>query len=274
MGALGMMPVLPLLDSSRHGPARCEAKPPPQPFRTASCIKNEPHTRDTRKITFALEGGPWTTQGAIANVAVRVQLAGQVDTASSTATRSYNPLSTTSGSELTLLVKRYENSKVGSVLHNLQPGDAIELKGPNQQWRFEKGCYTNYVMVAGGTGITPLFQCAGYVLANDAAAKVTMLTFNKTIGDILLGTELQQLQHKFPGRLVVINVVESSDGRPTTQMLKKLVPAPGSKGLIMVCGPKEMTEAIAGAKAPDWSQGELGGMLKELGYSQEEVWKV
>ncbi|CAE8623475.1 unnamed protein product [Polarella glacialis] len=358
LGALGAVPLVPLLDRSHQRPLGCEEKV----FRSAVCVENQHHTADTRKITFTLQDGtPWTRQGAIANVLVRVQAAGKVETgccacckcpqpcgcpkkangccacckcpdtcgcpkqsappavaapaagccacctcpppcacpktangccacckcagtcscpkkeapSSSKAARPYNPLYADSDSQITLLVKRYPDSKVGGALHDLKPGEAVEVRGPNQQWQFQEGKYTEYAMVAGGTGLTPLIQCAGHVLAKDAAAKVKLVTFNKTADDVLLKAELAQLQKVFPGRLKVVHVVEAVEGRPTKELLQKLLPSPkGGKVLVMVCGRKEMTQEIAGAKAKDFSQGELGGMLKELGFDKEHVWKV
>eukprot|EP00933_Yihiella_yeosuensis_P027743 TRINITY_DN21620_c0_g1_i1.p1 TRINITY_DN21620_c0_g1~~TRINITY_DN21620_c0_g1_i1.p1 ORF type:complete len:300 (-),score=66.30 TRINITY_DN21620_c0_g1_i1:181-999(-) len=262
IGALAALPVVPLLDQRKAWSVSCQTKE----FRPATCIKNEKHTHDTRKITFELQGTPWTTQGAISNVAVRV----------GAGVRPYNPLSAESGTQVTLLVKRYADAKVGGALHELEPGSKAEIKGPNQQWQFEEGKYAQYTLLAGGTGITPLFQNAGYILSNDAKAKVTMVTFNKTGEDVLLRSELKALQEQYPGRLKVIHVIESAEGRPTEAMLKKLVPsAKGSQSvLVMVCGRPDMTKAIAGPKAKDYTQGEVGGFLKALGFSKEQVWKV
>jgi cytochrome-b5 reductase len=34
-----------------------------------------------------------------------------------------------------------------------------------------------------------------------------------------------------------------------------------------------MMKAVSGPKAPDYTQGEIGGMLKKLGYKEEDVFK-
>jgi len=171
-------------------------------------------------------------------------------------------------------VKRYPGGKVGGALHELKTGESVEIRGPNTQWKFEQGKYNQYAMVVGGTGITPLFQTAGCVLSKDPAAQVTMVTLNKTSDDVLLRAELAELQATHGKRLKVIHVTECAEGRASAAMLKKLLPAPKGKVLVMVCGRKEMTEAIAGAKNKDFTQGEVGGILKQLGYSSDQVWKV
>jgi cytochrome-b5 reductase len=42
---------------------------------------------------------------------------------------------------------------------------------------------------------------------------------------------------------------------------------------VMVCGRAEMTAAIAGPKTKDYKQGEVGGILKEFGYTTDQIWK-
>eukprot|EP00955_Chlamydomonas_euryale_P110606 366009-Chlamydomonas_euryale.AAC.24 len=58
-------------------------------------------------------------------------------------------------------------------------------------------------------------------------------------------------------------------GRVTGQMLKEHLPPPSLDNLVMVCGPPGMMNAVSGNKAPDKSQGELTGLLKELGYTKD-----
>lgn len=197
-------------------------------------------------------------------------------------TRVYNPLSAESGSQVTLLVKKYADSKMGTKLHSLKEGDTIEVKGPNQQWKFKKGEYDHYGIVAGGTGITPLIQAAQYILKNDSA-KVTFATFNKTPGDVLLREELAALAKTYPGRLKIVHFVEGGDKDPGCEragrccmprVLKANLPAPADRVLVLVCGPMAMTTHVAGAKTPDFKQGEVGGILKDLGYESKHVYKV
>lgn len=59
----------------------------------------------------------------------------------------------------------------------------------------------------------------------------------------------------------------------TKDMLKARLPPPGPDSLVCVCGPPGMMAAVSGGKAPDYSQGELKGALKELGYSADQVYK-
>lgn len=66
----------------------------------------------------------------------------------------------------------------------------------------------------------------------------------------------------------------SYSGGLTKDVLAKVLPPPSRNALVLVCGRPQMTAAIAGPKTPDFKQGELGGLLLELGYAQGQVWKV
>jgi cytochrome-b5 reductase len=56
-------------------------------------------------------------------------------------------------------------------------------------------------------------------------------------------------------------------------VVKKFLPAPSKDSMIFVCGPPGMMKAISGAKAPDYTQGEVDGVLKKLGYTKDNVFK-
>ncbi len=52
-------------------------------------------------------------------------------------------------------------------------------------------------------------------------------------------------------------------------------PAPSLKedAFILVCGPPGFMATVSGTKAKDYTQGELAGLLKDLGYSLPQVYK-
>ena len=61
-----------------------------------------------------------------------------------------------------------------------------------------------------------------------------------------------------------------------TELLKTVLPfepKDGANGKIFVCGPPGLYKAVSGMKKSPQDQGELEGMLKELGYEKEQVYK-
>lgn len=136
-------------------------------------------------------------------------------------------------------------------------------------------------MIAGGTGITPMLQLAEGILKNPAdKTKVSLIFGNVEEKDILLKPELDALAKQFPGRFSVKYTLDKPpakwggiSGYLGADTLKPILPAPSADVRVFVCGPPGMMKAISGPKAPDYSQGELDGALKTLGWNKDNVFK-
>ena len=80
------------------------------------------------------------------------------------------------------------------------------------QYPFGKKTIT---MIAGGTGITPMYQALQLLAQSDDDTEVTLLYGNRSPTDILLKDELDELAEKSGGRIKIVNVVgESPDQAP------------------------------------------------------------
>jgi cytochrome-b5 reductase len=136
-------------------------------------------------------------------------------------------------------------------------------------------------MVAGGTGITPMLQVIEEVLRNPAdKTQLSLLFGNVEAEDILLKGRLNALAAKHPKQLKVVYLLDKppkswrgESGYVTPAMLKAHMPPPGDDHLVFVCGPPGLMAAVSGGKAKDFSQGELSGALKALGYTEKMVFK-
>lgn len=137
-------------------------------------------------------------------------------------------------------------------------------------------------MVAGGTGITPMLQIIEEVLRNPAdKTQLTLVYGSVSHEDILLKPRLDALASKHAGQFKVVYIVDKAPkgwkgpvGFVTPALLKEHMPAPEDDSLVLVCGPPGMMVAISGSKAKDFSQGEVGGALKQLGYAEKHVFKM
>ena len=58
-------------------------------------------------------------------------------------------------------------------------------------------------------------------------------------------------------------------------MLTSFLPPPNAAGgaKVLVCGPPGMVKFLAGEKTKNYEQGELTGLLKELKYEKDAVFK-
>ena len=111
--------------------------------------------------------------------------------------------------------------------------------------------------------------------------KVTLVFGNLSEPDILLKSELQDLENTYPNRFRAFYVLDrppegwmQGKGHITKELLKTVLPEPKEANVkVFVCGPPGLYKAISGAKKSPADQGELTGILKELGYSKEQVYK-
>ena len=167
-------------------------------------------------------------------------------------------------------------------LHSMTPGQRLDIKGPIPKYPYEANKLEHIGMIAGGTGITPMYQVLRTIFKNpEDKTKVTLLYGNVTEEDILLKNELQDLENTYPQRFRVVYTLDKpskdwqkSKGFITKDTIKTVFPEPKTENLkIFVCGPPGMYKAISGTKNSPTDQGELSGILKELGYSKDQVYK-
>ena len=179
------------------------------------------------------------------------------------------------------VIKAYPGGKVTGHLFGLKVGDSIDIKGPLPKFKYEPNTKKHLGMVAGGTGITPMLQIIQEVLRNpDDKTQISLVFANNGEEDILLKDQLDALAAKHPKRFSVTYVVATPSagwkgerGFCTEHLLRQKLPAPGPDVLVFVCGPPGMMNAISGPKTPDYKQGELAGLLKGLGFVEDQVFK-
>ena len=183
---------------------------------------------------------------------------------------------------LDLLVKRYDNGPMSTHIHSLVPGQKLEIKGPLPKYPWTANKHAHIALVAGGTGITPMWQLARAIFANpEDKTKVTLVFGNIAEEDILLREQLAELENTYPQRFRAFYLLDKppaawagSKGFVTKELLKTVLPEPKEDNVkVFVCGPTPMMKAVSGTKKSPADQGELGGILKDLGYDKEQVYK-
>jgi cytochrome-b5 reductase len=183
---------------------------------------------------------------------------------------------------LDLLVKKYPDGPMSTHLHDMAPGQRLDFKGPLPKYPWTTNKHTHIAFVAGGTGITPMYQLMRAIFNNpDDNTKVTLVFGNITEEDILLKGEFDRLENTYPQRFRAFYVLDKppkewagGKGFVTKELLKQVLPEPKSDNVkVFVCGPPGLMKAISGGKKSPRDQGELAGILKELGYSEDQVYK-
>eukprot|EP00158_Paraphelidium_tribonemae_P001800 Partr_v1_DN24824_c0_g1_i3_m29672 putative May mediate the reduction of outer membrane cytochrome b5 (By similarity) len=187
---------------------------------------------------------------------------------------------------LDLLIKCYPDGKMTQHLFKLKVGDTLLFKGPFPKIEYVPNKWNHVGMLAGGTGITPMWQVIQKAMKNESdKTKITLLYANVSEGDILLKQEFDQLAKDHPERFHVHYTLDKPQspkewkgfqGYITADMLKAAgMPTPSDNAIMFVCGNDHMMKALSGLKNPDKSQGEIdpNSLLGKLGFSKDKVYK-
>lgn len=173
---------------------------------------------------------------------------------------------------------------MSSHLHSLVPGDTLLFPAaiPSCQWVPNK--HEQVTLIAGGAGVTPIFQLAQGILNNPLdTTKITLVYGVTNDSEILFKDQLVQWQREFPDRFSATFVVRDPEpgsshdkAEINADLLKRLVPPPKPgapfASRVFVCGPPGMETALVGAGGP-FGRGGQGGLLQQLGYSRCQVFK-
>jgi cytochrome-b5 reductase len=186
---------------------------------------------------------------------------------------------------LDLIVKKYPDGKMSTHMHDMEPGQRLQFKGPLPKYAWSENKHEHIALIAGGTGITPMYQLVRAIFSNPAdTTKVTLVFGNVSEADILLKKEFEQIENEYPNRFRAFYVLDKApkdqtgkyqSGFITKDLLKTVLPPPdkGDAIKVFVCGPPPLYKAISGGKKSPADQGELDGHLRELGYSKDQVYK-
>ncbi|KIK02109.1 hypothetical protein K443DRAFT_677876 [Laccaria amethystina LaAM-08-1] len=256
----------------------------PEQFIDFKLKKTEPYNHNTSKFTFELPKNEASLIPVASCLVVKSSDPEALkDAKGKPIIRPYTPISGPDvKGELTLLIKRYENGNASKHIFNLKEGDTLAMKGPIVKFPYKANEFEEVALIGGGSGITPLYQILNHALPDkNNKTKFTLLFSNVTEQDILLREEFDALKQKYPKKFDVVYILDKPSeawtgptGYISSEIIKQHVaPATlGDKVKVFVCGPPPQVASIAGGKA-GMKQGELGGILKELGYTEDQVYK-
>jgi cytochrome-b5 reductase len=117
--------------------------------------------------------------------------------------------------------------------------------------RYRRGWSKEIGMIAGGTGITPMFQLIRGICEDDKdLTQVSLIYANRAEGDILLRKELDRFATLYPQNFRLWYVLDSPSpqwqfgkGYITKAMIAEKLPSPSKDAKILLCGPPGMINA-------------------------------
>lgn len=227
-------------------------------------------SEDTRIFRFGLDEGATFGLPVGRHVNVKARINDKL------VMRSYTPISTElDKGHMDLLIKVYMPSayfplggKMSQYIENLKIGETLDFTGPKGRLEYKgsggfkidgikksdptrKSHVTEIGMIAGGSGITPMWQIIQDVFQNcqNDKTKINLLFANKTEGDILLRPEIEKLSKQYPDQFKVTFLISRPQrdcafetGRVTKDLIQKYLPEPGPKTMILICGPGPMVK--------------------------------
>uniref|UniRef100_M4E4D3 cytochrome-b5 reductase n=1 Tax=Brassica campestris TaxID=3711 RepID=M4E4D3_BRACM len=203
----------------------------PENFKEFKLVKKEQLSHNVAKFVFEL---PSSTAVLGLPIGQHISCRGK-DAQGEDVIKPYTP--TTLDSDLgrfELVIKMYPQGRMSHHFREMRVGDHLAVKGPKGRFKYQPGQFRAFGMLAGGSGITPLFQ-----------------------------EELESLTANYPDQFKIYYVLnqppETWDGGVgfvSKDMIQAHCPAPASDSQVLRCGPPPMNKAMA-------------ANLEALGYSPE-----
>ncbi|GES62180.1 riboflavin synthase-like beta-barrel [Aspergillus terreus] len=188
--------------------------------------------------------------------------------------RPYTPISRLDQrGSIDLLVKKYPNGKASTHLHSLVPGDTLTFAAALKGFPWRPNQFTQVLLIAGGAGITPIYQLIQGILDNPEDKTRIKLVFGvNTEQDLLLKKELDEYTQRFPGRFEYLYTVSRPTekdtplrtGYITEDLLKDVVDRPDHDTKVFVCGPPALEESLVGSRRAE-------GILARLGFTKNQI---
>ncbi|KAL8159690.1 hypothetical protein V2J09_001227 [Rumex salicifolius] len=245
-----------LWNSFRKKPKGCLD---PKRFNEFKLIRKTQLNHNTARFRFALP-----TPNSILGLPVgqHVRCRGK-DKEGKEIARPYTPITLDSDrGYFELVVKMYPAGRMSHHFREMRIGDYLAVKGPVGRFKYRPKQAKFLGMLAGGSGITPMFQVTRAILENPKdETKIHLIYANVTVNDILLKEELDGFAQQYPDRFKVHYVLSQPPenwnggaGHINKAMIQKHCPQPGSDVQILKCGPPAMNKAMT-------------NHLNELGYT-------
>ena len=130
------------------------------------------------------------------------------------------------------------------VCDQVKAGDVIELMPPSGMF-VPRTLDGDFLLLAGGSGITPVFAILRSVLAR-GEGRITLLYANRDEKSVIFRNELKALAAAHPGRLQVIHWLDSVQGVPSVAQLAELA-RHHRAAQAFICGPGPYMDAAVAA---------------------------
>ncbi|MCW2869854.1 1,2-phenylacetyl-CoA epoxidase subunit PaaE [Actinacidiphila oryziradicis] len=163
------------------------------------------------------------------------------------------------------------------LVHEVRPGDTVQVMAPTGSFTPDLGRPGHHILVAAGSGITPMLSIAASVLAGGPSSRVTLFYGNRRTGTVMFTDELADLKDRYPDRFQLAHILsrepreaELFSGRLDAGRLAALIGAlvdVADADHWWLCGPygmvRDAQQVLAGLGVP------AGRIHQELFYADD-----
>ena len=193
------------------------------------------------------------TQRTVLGLPVGQHIALQAEIDGVQVSRSYTPVSNNMDlGRLELVVRCYPDGLLtGRYMQHLRVGDEVQIRGPRGAMRYHHGLSKKIGMIAGGTGITPMFQLIRAICEEDYdTTEISLVYGNRSESDMLLRKELDTYARRYPKNFRVWYLLDVASegweygrGYCTKDVIEQHLPALSPDTKMLLCGPPGMVNA-------------------------------
>ncbi len=213
---------------------------------TADCISVAFAVPEAVKDSFAFQSGQYVT--------LRAEVGDQE------LRRSYSLCSAPHHAEWRVAIKRVDDGMFSQWAHALlQAGETIDVLPPDGHFRYPPQGETprNVLLLAAGSGITPILSILTTLLETESATNVTLVYGNRRVKDIIFKEQIEDLRDQYLARFQLIHTLSGEgqdapiangrlDGAKLSQLFSTLI-SPKKFDHVYICGPNEMISSCAEA---------------------------
>ncbi len=120
----------------------------------------------------------------------------------------------------------------GWLIRQIRAGDVVDVQAPAGSFSPDLRAPGRHVLIAAGSGITPMLSIAASVLEAHATSTVTLIYGNRRSDSVMFADDVADLKDAHPARMRLVHVlsrepqeVELFSGRLDADRLRRLLPA-------------------------------------------------
>ena len=172
--------------------------------------------------------------------------------------RSYSICSPVGSAVVSVGVKSIAGGAFSGFALGLKPGDVLRVMSPQGRFTAPIGGRHNYLLLAAGSGVTPIKSIAQSVLQGEPESTITLCYANRNTDSVMFRQAFDDLKDTYLMRFLMTHVMDEEaqdvalfNGRMDAEKLNTMA----TRGLIVpleydaiyICGPQPMIEAASEA---------------------------